>query len=119
MALHVEIRTDNHIRGNDELFEGIRDGLESALKRFADQLTRVEVHLADVNGPKGAADDKRCLLEARPRGLQPVVASHQAANLDDAIDGAATKLARALEGVLGRLHGSKGPQTSAGGDQEI
>ncbi len=31
----------------------------------------------------------------------------------------ATKLARALEGVLGRLHGSKGPQTSAGGDQEI
>lgn len=119
MALHVEIRTDNHIRGNDQLFEGIRDGLEVALKRFAEQLTRVEVHLADVNGPKGAADDKRCLMEARPRGHQPVVASHQAASLDDAIDGAATKLARALDATLGRLHNAKGPQTSAGGDQVI
>lgn len=119
MALHVEIRTDNHIRGNDELFEGVRDGVESALKRYAEQLTRVEVHLADVNGPKGAANDKRCLIEARPRGLQPVVASHQANTIDDAVDGASTKLARALEATLGRLHEFKGPQTSAGGDQSI
>lgn len=119
MPMHVEIRTDNHIRGSDQLFEGIRDGVQSALKRHAEQLTRVEVHLADVNGPKGAADDKRCLMEARPRGLQPIVASHQAANLDDAIDGAADKLARALDAALGRLHTFKGPQTSAGGEQTI
>lgn len=119
MALHVEIRTDNHIRGTDQLFEGIRDGIQSALKRYTEQLTRVEVHLADVNGPKGAADDKRCLLEARPRGLQPIVASHQAANIDDAVDGAATKLARALDAALGRLHDHKGAQPSAAGEQEI
>jgi len=119
MAMHVEIRTDNHIRGNDQLFEGIRDGVQSALKRYAEQLTRVEVHLADVNGPKGAADDKRCLMEARPRGHQPIVASHQAATIDDAVDGAAGKLARALDAALGRLHDFKGPQPSAGGEQAI
>jgi len=110
MAMHVEIRTDNHIRGSDQLYDGIRVGIQSALKRYAEQLTRVEIHLADVNGPKGAADDKRCLIEARPRGLQPIVASHQAANLDDAVDGAADKLARALDAALGRLHSFKSPQ---------
>ena len=121
MALHVEIRTDNHIHGSDELFEGIRDGVESALKRFAEQITRVEVHLADVNGPKGAGNDKRCLMEARPRGLQPVVASHQANTIDDAVDGASGKLARALDATLGRLHDFKGghQNSAGGGEQEV
>ncbi len=117
--MHVEVRTDNHIQGSEKLFEEISDGLKDALKHHADQITRVEVHLADVNGPKGAANDKRCLMEVRLAGHQPIVASHQAGTIDDAVDGATAKLSRSLESTLGRLHDPKGPQTSIGGDQVI
>ncbi|APW63404.1 HPF/RaiA family ribosome-associated protein [Paludisphaera borealis] len=117
--MHVEVRTDNHIHGSEKLFEEIAGGLKEALKHHEGQITRVEVHLADVNGPKGAANDKRCLMEARLAGHQPIVASHQASTIDDAVDGASEKLARSLESTLGRLHDPKGQQTSIGGDQVI
>ena len=42
-------------------------GSRIALRHHENQITRVEVHLADVNGPKGAADDIRCLMEAPTR----------------------------------------------------
>jgi hypothetical protein len=42
--------------------------------------------------------------------------SHQAATLQQAIDGAAKKLERALESTLGRLGHKKG-RTSYGGNQ--
>lgn len=117
--MHVEVRTDNHIHGSEKLFEEIADGLKNTLRHHENQITRVEVHLADVNGPKGAADDIRCLMEARLAHHQPIVASHQAGTLDDAIDGASAKLARSLEHTLGRLHDHKGHQTSVGGEQVI
>lgn len=117
--MHVEVRTDNHIHGSEKLFEEIAAALKETLRHHEGQITRVEVHLADVNGPKGAANDKRCLMEVRLAGHQPIVASHQAATIDDAVDGASTKLARSLESTLGRLYDHKGPQTSIGGDQAI
>jgi ribosome-associated translation inhibitor RaiA len=72
-------------------------------KAFAAQITRVEVHLSDENSDKGGDNDKRCLLEARLAGLRPVVVSHRAATLQQAIDGAAEKLERSIESTLGRL----------------
>ena len=82
--------------------------MESVLSRFADQITRVEVHLSDVNSHKGGDDDKRCMLEARETGLEPMAVSHQAATLPQAIDGAAKELERALETTLRRLGNKKG-----------
>jgi hypothetical protein len=41
-----------------------------ALRRFASQITRVEVHVADVNAGKQGSADKRCMMEARPAGRQ-------------------------------------------------
>jgi hypothetical protein len=90
--------------------------MEGTVGRFADQITRVEVHLSDENSQKGGDEDKRCLLEARLAGLQPMAVSHQAATLPQAIDGAATKLAKALESTLGRLGSQKG-RPSSGGNQ--
>jgi len=117
--MQIQVTTDNHIRGSERLFEGITQGLETSLERYNGQITRVEVHLADVNGPKGADNDKRCLIEARLAGHQPIVASHQAGTIDESVDGATDKLFRAIESTLGRIYSQKGPQTSAGGDQVI
>ena len=80
------------------------DIVESGLARFGDQITRVEVHLSDVNGLKHGVDDKRCLLEARLAGLQPLAVSDQADTLHSAITGATRKLVRSLDSTLGRLN---------------
>jgi hypothetical protein len=98
------------------LISGIEAALTDSLGRFGNQITRVEVHLHDVNGPKTVGDDKSCLLEARLAGRQPMVVSHEAASLRQAIDGATDKLERVLENVLGRLSDRKG-RTSYGGDE--
>jgi hypothetical protein len=43
-------------------------------------------------------------MEARLEGRQPVAVTHQAASMDQAVEGAAHKLARLIENTLGRLH---------------
>ena len=81
---------------------GVEAAIAQSLERFAGRLTRVEVYLKDVNADKGGID-KHCLLEARPRGLDPVTAGHQAGSSLDAVTGAVGKLERVLEHRLGRL----------------
>ncbi len=78
--------------------------IQGTLDRFSDRLTRVEVHVGDVNSNKktGIADI-RCMLEARLAGLQPIAVSHHAATVDRAVAGAADQLSRSLDSTLGRL----------------
>jgi len=64
----------------------------------------VEVHLSDENSnKKGGNNDMRCMMEARLKSRQPVAVVHQAATLDQAIDGAAEKLSKLVESTFGRL----------------
>jgi len=117
--MQIQVTTDNHIHGGERLIAGISEGVRSTLQRYETQITRVEVHLADVNGPKGSDNDKRCLIEARLAGHQPIVASHQAGTVDESVDGASDKLFRAIEATLGRIYKHNHANTSAGGDQVI
>ncbi|HUF92636.1 MAG TPA: HPF/RaiA family ribosome-associated protein [Candidatus Limnocylindria bacterium] len=102
--MHVQINTDNHIEGREALATRVEAVVQESLRRFSDQITRVEVHLSDENSHKGG-DDKRCMMEARLEGRRPTAVTHQAATLDQAIDGAADKLQRSIESTLGRLRG--------------
>lgn len=106
--MQVQVSTDNNINGSAKLIENITSELQESLGRFGNQLTRVDVHLRDTNGPKTAGDDKTCLLEARLAGRQPTVVSHEAASVRQAIDGATTKLEHALDHLLGKLSDRKG-----------
>ena len=102
--MKVQINTDSNIEGHDELVQLVEAVVRSALDRFSEQITRVEVHLSDENSDKKfGTDDKRCLLEARLAGLQTIAVSHQAATLEQAVDGTAEKLKRSLDSTLGRL----------------
>ena len=114
--MHVQISTDSNIEGGEDLTRTVTATVEDTLGRFGDWLTRVEVHLSDENGKKSRGDYKRCLMEARPAGHQPIVVSHLAATVEQAIDGAADRLARLLDDTAGRLGTPKG-RTSFGGDQ--
>jgi len=111
----VNVRTDNHIQGRETLVTEVTTAVEDSLGRFQPQLTRVEVFLADENSHKTGNDDKRCTIEARLAGLQPLAATGNGAQLDQAIDGALDKLAALLEHKLGRLGERKG-RTSYSGD---
>jgi hypothetical protein len=101
--MQIQTNTNSSIEGREELAQQTETILKSTLGRFSDRITRVEAHLSDVNSHKPGEDDKRCLLEARLKGLQPIAVSHQAGTLPQAIRGAADKLKRALDSTLGRL----------------
>jgi ribosome-associated translation inhibitor RaiA len=99
--MQIQINSDHHITGSPELAGHVQALVRDTLDRFSDRITRVEVHLNDLNGVKGGAD-KRCLMEARLAGLGPVAVNHEAENLDLAINGAMEKLEHALDHKLGK-----------------
>src|SRR5947209_18481532 len=109
-----QLRTDNHIKNREELAESIRTDLESALTpQYSDRLRRVEVYLQDQNSHKGG-NDIRCAIELHLAGHQPVVATNEAANIDDAVSGATDKLLHALEHTLGKLKDRGGRASMSG-----
>lgn len=114
----VHVTTDNHIQGRESLVNEVESAVESALDRFAQQLTRVEVHLSDENGKKPGDDDKKCKLEARLAGLPPVGVTGEGSNLDQAISSALEKLQNLLEHKLGRLADKKGRPSFSGDGEE-
>jgi ribosome-associated translation inhibitor RaiA len=101
--MQIQINSDHHITGTPELAGRVQALVRDTLDRYSDRITRVEVHLNDLNGEKGGSNDKRCLMEARVAGFGPVSVTHEADNLNLAIDGAMEKLERAIEHRLGKL----------------
>ncbi len=100
--MQVQVNTDHTIEGHEALATQVSDVVESALARISDHITRVEVHLTDENGDKQGQNDKRCMMEARIEGRQPLAVTHQAGTLEQAVNGAADKLTRLIESTLGR-----------------
>ncbi|CDG84826.1 HPF/RaiA family ribosome-associated protein [Janthinobacterium agaricidamnosum] len=105
--MQININTDSTIERNAGLNEHVQSVVESAVSRFRENITRVEVHLSDNNSQKSADGDNRCLMEARITGYQAIAVSDHNATLHQAIAGAAEKLKRAIDSALGRLHDSK------------
>jgi Sigma 54 modulation protein / S30EA ribosomal protein len=102
-TMQVLVHTDRNIDGHEALVDEVSAEVTSALNHFSDGITRVEVHLSDENSDKkGGKDDKRCLMEARLEGRQPIAVTFRAATLSQAVRGAADNLASIIETTLGR-----------------
>ena len=106
--MQVLVNSDHHIVGGEDLTERVRGVVEGKLERFDGRITRVEVHLNDLNGSKLGERDKRCMMEVRVGGMKPIAVSHQAPTLTEAIHVAADKLERAVAHALGRLQDIEG-----------
>jgi ribosome-associated translation inhibitor RaiA len=100
--MHIQINTDKNIEGSARMTAYFTESLQETFNRFDEHITRLEVHLSDVNGHKEGADDKRCLLEARVKGLKPFVVTHHAETLDIAVSGAVDKMMKSLDSALGK-----------------
>jgi hypothetical protein len=109
--MHIEMSTDRNIDNDSDLRQQIAEDIEAALSRFDDQLTRIEVHLSDVNADKGGSADMRCVLEARPAGQGPLAVTHEAATVAEACRGAASKLYRLLDTRFSRVEARRGRET--------
>jgi predicted component of type VI protein secretion system len=106
--LFIQIHTDNQIDSDAERDARIEEQIRQRLARFEGRITDVEVHVSDINGPRGGAADLRCTLEARVNGVAPVAVADHGSTVDRAILGAAKKAARALDHQLGKLTDRKG-----------
>jgi hypothetical protein len=107
--VQIQVNTDHNIHGGEKLAAYVKSELTSSLSRFEQWLTRVEVHLS-VDAA-GRAEDKRCVIEARPAGAQPVAVTHHAGSVDDAYSGAAQKMEKVLDTKYSRAHDHKGGET--------
>lgn len=102
--MQIQVNTDANISGDEALTRSVEEILERVLGRFAEQITRLEVHLSDENSAsKSGVIDKRCLLEARLAGREPTSVSDVALTIEQAATGAAHKMARLLDSELGKL----------------
>ena len=100
--MFVQISTDNRLVSDAEANARLEEKVRARLKRFESRLSDVEVHVTDVNGPKGGNSDKRVSLEARVNGHPPVAVHAEAGRVETAVSAAADKAARALDHALSK-----------------
>ncbi len=101
--MQVLLNTDPHTDGRHQMAEYLEAVVKEALDRFGEQVTRVEAHLSDANSHvKAGPDDMHCTLEARLVGLEPVVVKDHAGSTHQAIQGAVSKLKRAVATALAK-----------------
>ncbi len=114
--MQIQVNTDRHTEGSSQLTTRVEETLEAALSRFSERITRVEVQLSDENGSqKSGSSDKRCVLEARLTGMQPIKVSADGPSHELALAGAAKNLAKLLGRTLEKADNNKG-RTSFAGD---
>jgi ribosome-associated translation inhibitor RaiA len=99
----IQINTDNNITGSERQTAYLDATISEALTRFSDKISRLEVHLSDENSHKSGLNDKRCMLEARIEGMQPIAVTNLAGSTEQAIKGALDKLTASLQTIFGKL----------------
>lgn len=108
--MKVVVSSDDYACCDEELILRVEGVVEGAVEQFSDRIARVDVHLSDLNSQNVGESDKICRLEARLAGLAPVLASHEAPTLTEAIHAAAGKLRRSLWRSIRELEQLRGTQ---------
>ncbi len=100
--MEIQFNTDSSVMGTENVAERIEAQLRDRLGRFEERLTRLEIHVSDSNARKGGGDDKRCTIEARPRGGDPVTVTAEAGDVDSAARQASAKMVALLDSHFGK-----------------
>jgi ribosomal subunit interface protein len=99
----IQINAGKNLSVHEEYSNELEALLTEELTRYTEHITRLEVHLSDENGNKESQDDKKCLLEARMEGRQPIAVSASGDTYDQAVDSAIDKLKASLDTIIGKL----------------
>lgn len=100
--MKIEVRAAD-MANSDAITDHVNTKVRGAIHHWEDQITRIEAHLHDDNSKKTGSSDKRCVLEVRLANHQPMVVEDAAADLYDAITGAAKKLGTVVQRKLEKL----------------
>jgi hypothetical protein len=98
----VLFNTSGSINGSERTVVPFTDLITSELARYKEHITRIEAHLTDEDGRKKSVDDKRCVLEARIEGRQPVAVHGHGDTSLQAVESGIDKLKSALDTILGK-----------------
>ena len=110
--MQFQFNSDNRITGDLAVAGRMETMVRGRLGRIADRLTRVQVHVSDVNGPK-RGNDIRCAVELRPNGMKPISATDEATTVKAAVASATDKALAALKRRLGKQSTRKDRLTKA------
>lgn len=101
--IHMQIQINYaDIDSSDALSDHVTKAVENALKKVATRVTRVEVHLHDDKQNRRGPDDKRCVMEARIAGQQPLAVESRGEDIYKAVTEGAAKMGRAVEHQIER-----------------
>ena len=102
--MKIIINSNSQVELKQDAILHFESEITSSLERFADWITRIEVHLTDENSAKKSGqDDIRCMMEARPSGHQPISIEVRAASTSPAIMEATEMLERRLDTMLSKI----------------
>jgi ribosome-associated translation inhibitor RaiA len=101
--MKIQLNTDKNIQGTETLETIVSEKINHELKHFADTISRIEVHLSDLNALKGGPDDIQCKIEARVEGMQPVMVVSKNGSKEKAVDAAVDKMKATLSTVFGKM----------------
>lgn len=100
----IQVNTDSQTHGTADLTQWVETLVKDKLSRFADRITRAEIHLTDENGTgKSGANDKRCMIEVRMAGKDPISATDHGTSHDMALRGACSKMVSQMDTIIGKL----------------
>ncbi|MEQ8239223.1 MAG: HPF/RaiA family ribosome-associated protein [Cyclobacteriaceae bacterium] len=103
--MKIILNTDKNILGDERLESYLSALIEEELSHFSEHITRIEIHLADENGPKNGQNDKKCTLEARIEGRKPIAVTCHENSVEQAVNEALEKLKAMLETIDGKVKG--------------
>ena len=105
--MQIRVDADDHIDSNEELAHRVEGVVEGSLERYRDRVALVVVHLSRLAHHRPGERDMCCRMEALANGssgqagsLEPIVVSHEALTLTEAIHAASAKLERAVHAAL-------------------
>ncbi len=99
----IQLNADNNLSIHDDFAASIDNLLLDKLKRFSKHVTRLEVHFSDENGSKEGVSDKRCMLEARIEGREPIAVTNEGETYEHALHGAIEKIKASLDTIIGKM----------------
>jgi hypothetical protein len=106
--MQIRVDADDHIDSNEDLASRVEGVVEGSLESYRDRVVLVQVHLSRLAHAPGRMHhqpgerDMCCRMEAQVGSLQPIVVTHEAITLTEAIHAAAAKLERAVHDALRR-----------------
>lgn len=101
--MEVHFNSDNAVDGNDELATQVRERISERLdERFGSRLTRIEVHVRDIDGTSTGPDGIEATIEARPSNGAPIAVTARNSGPMEAVNSALGTMVNRLDAVFGK-----------------